>query len=157
MFFIILILLSGTASAVALQVCHLDPSRGPQGEEAYELFCNSDDITQLFREAHIDEKKNSRELWDRVVYGFSSVFDSEAARELNQRYFISSVNRGKAIALLRKHGFESRNNMEFTRRKKKERIQENKPLSEEQKKRKEKRGLDLDAARRARHNRIQNP
>ncbi len=159
---IILILLSGTARAVALQVCHLDPSRGPQREAGYEVFCNSDNITNLFREAHLDEAKNSVKLLGQMINGFTTIFDPSSARARNQKYFISSSNRGKAIELLRNNGFESRNNMEFTRRNvieivlAEEQFEVDNSERGNQKKKNERNQIDLDAARRARQSRIQN-
>ncbi len=172
---IILILLSGTVRAVALQVCHLDPGRGPQGEAGYEVFCNSDHVTNMFREAHIDEAKNTVKLWGQMINGFTTIFDSSSANVRNQKYFISSPNRGKAIELLRTNGFESRNNMEFTRRNTLEIVLTGEevevdnsergyhtkrvdlpPTPEDQRKRDVRGQRDLDAARRARQTRIQN-
>jgi hypothetical protein len=51
-----------------------------------------------------------------MINGFTNIFNPASARIRNQRYLISPANRGKAIEILRKNGFESRNNMEFTRR-----------------------------------------
>ncbi len=106
--------MSTSAFSVALQVCHLD-SAVRNGERGFELFCNTPDVLYIFRDAGIDVQKNTLNTWNAMIQGFNSIYDPASARSARQRYFISNANRGKAIQLMRAEGFDSNNNVEFTR------------------------------------------
>lgn len=113
--FLITALLSTSAYSVALQVCHLDRVVR-ESERGYELFCNTPDVLHIFRDAGIDVQKNTLNTWNALIQGFNSIYDPASARSARQRYFISKANRGRAIQLMRAQGFESNNNVEFTRK-----------------------------------------
>ncbi len=114
-FFAFLIYLTSLpAFSVALQVCHLD-SAIRNNERGFEFFCNSPDVLFIFRDADIDVQKNTLNTLNAMIQGFNSLYDPASSRMARQKYFISSSHRGKAIQLMRAQGFDSNNNVEFTR------------------------------------------
>jgi hypothetical protein len=113
-FFFFISLSSMSAFSVALQVCHLD-SAVKNSDRGFEFFCNSPDVLDIFRDAGIDLQKNTLNTLNAMIQGFNSIYDPASARYARQKYFISGSNRGKAIQLMRAQGFDSNNNVEFTR------------------------------------------
>lgn len=146
-------LISLSAFPVALQVCHLD-SAIRNNERGFELFCNSPEVIILFKEANIDVDKNTLNAWNAMIQGFNSIYDPPSARSRRQRYFISRKNRGKAIQLMRTHGFESNNNVEFTRNEQLEIVSDNSERSFQAKKSDLDKSDDLASAREARRARV---